>query len=908
MSVKVLQRSFTGGEISSEMWGRIDDARYQVGLATCRNFLPLPQGPIENRPGTEFVSEAKDSSKPVRLVPFSFSDSDTMVLELGDKYCRFHTKGATLMDGGKPYEIATPWAAEDLFSLQFTQSNDILTVCSVKYAPQEIRRYSVLDWRVEKIQFGEPLSAPSGVVAVRATAAADDQNADKYTQKYRVTALNADKTRESKASSTASCVANLYAYGTTVRISWNAVAGASFYRVYKNQGGVYGYIGETDELSIIDDDISAETGTTPPRYGDTFEEGTGIRSVAVTSGGSGYSDADGSLAMAGVAVGTTWTLPDESDATIRAALSCDVRDDGGSGYGGAVSLDLSIKEVTVEYSHTYSPDAGPVTETKIRKELTINRIKVDAPGRGYVSPVVRLSFDVSAFTKDTSFLISFNIYANKHGYQKNGTVAYKEFAMSAETGVSVVASGTTGSGAVLKAVVENGAITGIRVIQGGSGYTNPKITINGLLGGSGATATAEVGQSGDWPGCSTYHEQRRCFAGTSAHPQRLWMTRSSTEADMSYHLPSMDDDRVLFEVASTESSRILHMCSLSGGMVLLTGTGEWRVTSINNDAITPSSVSVKAQSYVGAGKAQPVVVNNILLYAAARGGHVRELAFNYNAQGYITGDLCLRAAHLFDNYDIKQIAHSKAPQPIVWFVSSSGKLLTLTYVPEQQVGSWAQQTTDGTFESVAAVGEGRADAVYVVVRRTINGQEKRYIERFRERLFRDSSRAFFVDCGVTYEGKATSVISGLDWLEGKTVSILADGAVLPQEVVTGGKITLDHEASIVTVGLPYEAEAKTLPMIMQTQDGGFGQDMTKNVNAASVRVYQSSGVWAGPDESSLREYKQRTTEKPGDPPALATGELSLAVTPSWSKSGQIVFEQTDPLPLTLVGYTLEVAA
>lgn len=685
MPVKTFQRSFAGGEISSQMWGRIDDARYQSGLAVCKNFIPLPQGPVENRPGTEFIREVKDSSKPVRLIPFTFSDSDTMVLELGDRYCRFHTKGATLVKNGAPYEIATPWAAEDVFGLQCTQSNDIMTLCHVNYAPQEIRRYGTLDWRVTAIGFWAPLSAPGGVYAVRATSAADDQNADKYTQKYRVTALNADKTRESAASGTASCVANLFAYGTTVRVSWNAVAGASFYRVYKCQGGVYGYIGETDELSIIDDNIDPETGTTPPRYGDVFS-------------------------------------------------------------------------------------------------------------------------------------------------------------------------------------------------------------------------------NGDWPGCSTYHEQRRCFAGTASHPQRMWMTKSSTESDMSYHLPSVDEDRILFEVASTESSRILHMCSLSGGMVLLTGSGEWRVTSVNNDAITPSSVSVKAQSYVGAGKAQPMVVNNILLYPAARGGHVRELAFNYNAQGYITGDLCLRSAHLFDHYEIRQIAFTKAPQPIVWFVSTSGKLLTLTYVPEQQVGAWAQQVTDGVFESVAAVGEELEDAVYVVVRRVVNGKVRRYVERFHERSFTDPARAFFVDCGATYEGDPVTTISGLSWLEGKTVSILADGAVAPQRVVKDGRIELDHAASIVTVGLPYVSEAQTLPMIIQTQDGAFGQALEKNVCAASVRVYESSGVWAGPSEEALREYKQRTTELPGSPPALATGEIELAVTPAWGKSGQVVFEQTDPLPLTLLSLTLKAAA
>ena len=134
-----------------------------------------------------------------------------------------------------------------------------------------------------------------------------------------------------------------------------------------------------------------------------------------------------------------------------------------------------------------------------------------------------------------------------------------------------------------------------------------------------------------------------------------------------------------------------------------------------------------------------------MVYAAARGGHVRELGYNWQANGFITGDLSLRAPHLFDNFTISDMALAKAPLPIVWMTSSSGKLIGFTYVPEQQVGAWHQHDTDGTFESVATVSEGNDDVVYCVIKRTINGASKKYIERMGTRLYATQRDSFFVD-------------------------------------------------------------------------------------------------------------------------------------------------------------------
>ena len=405
----------------------------------------------------------------------------------------------------------------------------------------------------------------------------------------------------------------------------------------------------------------------------------------------------------------------------------------------------------------------------------------------------------------------------------------------------------------------------------------------------------------------------------------------------------------------------------------------------------------------GASNVQPTIVNNSLIYAAARGGHIREMGFQWQIGGYVTGDVSLRAAHLFDNLTIIDQAFMKCPWQVVWFVSSSGKLLGLSYIPEQQIGAWHHHVTDGAFQSIACVAEGDEDRLYAIISRTVNGSPVRYVERMRTRNYgaTDADQhiedCFFVDAGATFDGNdktgnyvtatadttpgpldgtwnlatasmlfqpvfvypaqtdagsylvligsdgnkyqfnilstssnhaanalavspvpagvtfvathgwswARPTISGLSWLEGKTVAILADGAAQATQVVTAGAVTIQHPGTLVTIGLPYAPAIKTLPLVMQIDASGQGR--VKNINKCWVRVYQSSSIWAGPSLSSLAKFKQRTTEAYGQPPELITDEVEIVIPASWSTSGQVYITQTDPLPFTVVGLTVEAA-
>lgn len=878
MAVRVTQTSYNSGELGELMVGRVDDSKYAAGLRLCKNAIVTPQGPVKNRSGFRFVHEVKYPGRKTLLIPFTYSADQTMIVELGDHYARFHTLGQTLMtaDGSSPYEIRTPWEEGDLYALHYTQNADIMTFVHPRYAPQELRRYSMTDWRLVGVVLTSTLAAPTGVGATRRTAAANDDNADKYTQRYVVTALNEDRTQESIRSAEASVVANLFATGTTVQISWNGVPGATYYRVYKYQGGLYGYIGETRDLSIVDDNVAPETGTTPPYVDDVFKVSRGIMSVDVLTGGSGYGTSKyitgyvNTCTMRWAGDSTEYPRPLGLPKSAQSAANVywQVVDPGGNGSGADF-------QILTGQADDLEDNFGPM--------FCITGIVLKSGGVGYSDPKLAI---------------------NCHGRKGELKWTYTFPLTCAFDVPEIVVEDPTGYGAVLKPVIVNGVITSVTVVYPGIGYTNPKIRVVSKSG-SGATFRANLSDAGDYPAAVGYFEQRRIFAGTRLRPQQIWMTATGTESNMTYHLPLQDTDRISFAVASRELNQIQHVVALQQ-LIMLTSAAEWRVSPLNSDAITPSSISVRPQSYIGASSVQPQVINTNLLYAAARGGHVRELSYDYTAGGYITGDISIRAPHLFSQDNVvTQMALTKSPDPYLWCTRADGVLLGLCYVPEQKIGAWFQYQTQGRFESVSVVQEGKEDYLYAIVKRTINGRETRYIER--QALREDDRDGCYLDCaGRANLAEPSKTISGLTWLEGMPVVAVADGAVYRGMTVRNGQVTFPVPVRRAWVGLSYETVLKTLPVTLQAQDGSLGRGHIKNVNRLTMRIYQTSGIEAGPDEENMKAVKPRRREAIGLPPELYTGEIDLGVVGTWQADGTVCIRQAEPLPFTLVYHSAEV--
>ena len=151
--MKLAQTNFTGGIMSPRLFGRNDIARYQNAAQTLNNWLILPRsGTLLRRPGTEYINEVKASANATRLMPFVFSNTDSMILEFGNLYVRFYKDGAQL---GAPYEVATPYAAADVEDIQYIQSADVLYLTHPDYAPRKLTRLADTSWTLTEIDWDD---------------------------------------------------------------------------------------------------------------------------------------------------------------------------------------------------------------------------------------------------------------------------------------------------------------------------------------------------------------------------------------------------------------------------------------------------------------------------------------------------------------------------------------------------------------------------------------------------------------------------------------------------------------------------------------------------------------------------------------------------------------------------------
>lgn len=488
---------------------------------------------------------------------------------------------------------------------------------------------------------------------------------------------------------------------------------------------------------------------------------------------------------------------------------------------------------------------------------------------------------------------------------------------------------------------------------------------------------------GHYPGAVGYYQQRLCFGGSNLSPQTLWMSKTGNFNNFGYATPVKDDDAITLTIASRQVHRLRHLIQLQELLGLTTG-GEW-VFRGSDTGITPKTVQARVQSYNGSSRIPPIVINNSAIYIQSRNNVVSSLAYTFESDGFSGEDLTKYSPHFFRGYQLVDWTFQQVPDRLVWAARNDGTLLCMTFLPEEQLIAWHQHATDGFVESVCAIAEGDEDALYMVVRRYIGGDERRYVERMASRRVERAEDAFFVDSGLTYDGRNKNIyhwltleggtdwkypetvtlrtthheslntgligrtlrltrhgesvrvevmsvassteatvkllevcpaplrgfatedwgltaktVSGLDHLEGRTVSILTDGDVHPQQVVTGGSVTLQYAASVIHVGLPYVAEAETLEVDWADRESTTKLDVRKVIPSVTLFLESSRNFKAGSGPDKLYEQKSPYRERYNEALPLETGTSSLKISTSWSEKGRVYIQQDDPLPLTIL--------
>ena len=411
---------------------------------------------------------------------------------------------------------------------------------------------------------------------------------------------------------------------------------------------------------------------------------------------------------------------------------------------------------------------------------------------------------------------------------------------------------------------------------------------------------------GSYPSTVAFYEQRLVFAGTSNQPQTMFFSQSGDFEN--FEIGTDADDGLQYTIGSNEVNVIRYLVS-SSQLVVGTSGGEFVVRASGFDEpLTPTNTQIKQQTTFGSAPIQPLLIGNSTLFIQRAKRKLRELAFSSESDSYVAPDMTILAEHITEG-GIEEMAYQQEPDSVAWLVRADGVLACMTFRREEQVVAWHRHIVGGAFgsgnavvESVATIpGDIDEDQVWVIVKRTINGATKRYVEYLSGFDFgTDVGNAFFVDSGLTYSGSAATTISGLNHLEGQSVAILADGAAHANKTVSSGAITLDRSVTKAQIGLPFTSKLETL-RIDAGSAMGSSQGKNKRIGEVTVRLFRTVGLKIGTSSTELDTIPFRSSSDSMDTAlSLFTGDKTAEFNGGYDDDATITIVQDLPLPMTIL--------
>lgn len=421
--------------------------------------------------------------------------------------------------------------------------------------------------------------------------------------------------------------------------------------------------------------------------------------------------------------------------------------------------------------------------------------------------------------------------------------------------------------------------------------------------------------TGNYPSTVSLFEQRLLWARTKLKPNGVFGSKSADFENMDVSRPLRDSDAGAFALVGKRVNAVNQLVAFgSKGLLCLSSDGIYVANGGNGGYLTFVNPVVRKETGRGASRLNPLELDTVIFYQTAVGNEVRTSGYSFEIDGVKTTDVTIFSPHFFRGYDIKWWAYAAIPRSIIWAGRSDGKLLALTWEQDQEVWGWTMCETDGFIVSGTVISEGGEDRLYLIVQRTVDGEDKLYIERMGPVRWGDATvvgdgaveDSMYLDCSRRYNfDPPQALLEGLNHLEGCTVNALADGSVVTNLVVANGAVTLPFECSTAVIGLPYVSLIETLPLALETQQG-TNQGRLQQVGEAYVRLLNSRGVMAGPADDLLYPIQPRLLSTPvGEADPVQTGDFEVQMSPDVNTESVIVIEQTKPLPMTVIAVMLD---
>lgn len=869
----VIQPGFTSGEWSPYLEDRTDLEKYRAGCITLENFLLMSFGPVRRRPGTQHIGAAAATSYPSRLFRFQFSAKVGYVVEIGESLMWFYRDRLRIVG----LTAAHPYLRAQFKDLHTAQIND-------------------LEWFVHG---DHPVSKLTRGIGASITSGTPTSGS-----RYRIDG-------------------NTGADFTSMGASVNTL-GTSFIA----DGGTPTW-GTDGKLTLKGVVLSAGTPVLGTEYSITANAGADFTT-------SGAADSDVGTIFIANGVAPTWgtgeiqSVPwnfaeiDYKDPPFREENLDDAHTLGVDAYTGT-GITITANTDTFDPLHV-----GAYWRIGHHREVSSVRVRTNPDNNGAVSPVLQVSGGWEVVTQGVWYgrvdLMrsvdggTFQVFRqwNAQG-SRNFTASGNEISRAVRYRLDWHHSGSTESnGSYPAAYLELSTSLHWGVVKI-TGVTSELIAtadvIQDLYYDAVTVDPTELWAEGSWsdfrgyPKTVTLHEQRMVFGGNAAEAQTIW--GSDVDAyDTFTQRDNNDSDSFQYVLGSDEYNEIQWLATSPKNLMVGTTGGEWSFSSGSEETlITPTNVRARRESVWGAEHVQALSTNNVILFVEQGARKLRELAYSFEQDGFVSADLAQLSEHLTSG-GIVDMAIQRHRDVVIWCVTGDGNLLSLTYDRSQNVVGWAKHTTQGSFESVEVINTGgEEDEVWFCIKRTINGSVVRHIESFYPDMWRlqeneTQAELFHVDDGaIVALADLTSggtVASGLSHLATETVQVLNDGAVEPEQAVVSDTVTTKNPVTDkVIIGLGYTSTLEPLAWETSTEEG-TSQGRSKRIHESVVNIYKSGAFKVGTDSSQDRVYTRDTSDPMDAAPPLKTQQFCKPLPGKHTKRAKIRVTQEDPLPLTVI--------
>ena len=449
--------------------------------------------------------------------------------------------------------------------------------------------------------------------------------------------------------------------------------------------------------------------------------------------------------------------------------------------------------------------------------------------------------------------------------------------------------------------IKHSSTWGFGIITAFGSATSVTVAVNAdrNYGGTGAVTDWRLGTfyTGNFPTKITFFEERLFYAGTTQQPSTVF---GSMSADFDKFSPTSvdgsvnDDNGLSFTLVSDQVNQITGMY---GGKFLhiFTKNGAFNMSSGSaTQGITPTTVQVTNETNDGAADKKVSPASKSVLFIGKNKKRLREFAYNIDYDSFTTPDMTVLSEHVgFGGFE--ECSFANYPNNILWVRRGDGVLLGFTYYRDQDVTAWHRHTIAGTNAKVKSIAvipgvDDAFDTLYLIIERTINSATTQYVEfleedyRVDDGLTKDDQ--FFVDSGLTYSGSSTSTLTGLNHLEGQTVSVLNNGAVEVNKTVSSGAITLTNATTKCHVGLPFTAELESVNVEPKSQYGTT-QGKRGRIDKVIFRLFETVGLKAGPASSSVDVVPFRTTTSTMSATEPKTGDYTFLMPATYTTENKL---------------------